>query len=544
MVRFMGGSPVQKFHGNWALTNANIDVISTKLHDYLQEIDVDQKQILRLCLSVEDVLWQWQVRLSENAVCAVTGGTRLGRPFVELQVVGERVNPYEKADAEFSDLSISENLLANLGLSPAYYYDNGVNRLVLQPRRKKLNPVIPLVISIVLAVIIGEFCLKIVDPLILRVLSQDILTPLFDAFMRLMGLLGGVIIFFSMLWGIVGIGDMAFLSTVGKRLVGRALLWTFVTLVATMVVALWFYPVDFYGAVNGTGIVKQLWKLLLDIVPGDIASPFLKGNSLQIIFLAVCSGIIMLMLGKQTENVLTDVGQINNIVLTGMNSVSVLTPYIVFVCVLNMIICGINIPTSLLLKIFLLAWGVEFLVQIYFTLRLAYKGHVSPSLIFKKLLPTYIIAFSTGSSAAAFSSNSRCCNKELGISQKLTDLGIPLMQAMFKPGAAIAYMVLSLTMAEMYSVPINPSWLLVAIIMSGMLSMAGQPSSAGGDVISLTILCLQLGIPMEALVLAIPLDQLLDFKGTATSVWSGMAGLGIVADSVGMLKQETLKKEI
>ena len=311
-----------------------------------------------------------------------------------------------------------------------------------------------------------------------------------------------------------------------------------------MVVALWFYPVDFYGAVNGTGIVKQLWKLLLDIVPGDIASPFLKGNSLQIIFLAVCSGIIMLMLGKQTENVLTDVGQINNIVLTGMNSVSVLTPYIVFVCVLNMIICGINIPTSLLLKIFLLAWGVEFLVQIYFTLRLAYKGHVSPSLIFKKLLPTYIIAFSTGSSAAAFSSNSHCCNKELGISQKLTDLGIPLMQALFKPGAAIAYMVLSLTMAEMYSVPINPSWLLVAIIMSGMLSMAGQPSSAGGDVISLTILCLQLGIPMEALVLAIPLDQLLDFKGTATSVWSGMAGLGIVADSVGMLKEETLKKEI
>jgi hypothetical protein len=110
-------------------------------------------------------------------------------------------------------------------------------------------------------------------------------------------------------------------------------------------VALWFYPVDFYGAVNGAGIVKQLWKLLLDIVPGDIASPFLKGNSLQIIFLAVCSGLIMLMLGKQTENVLTDVGQINNIVLTGMNSVSVLTPYIVFVCVLNMIISGINIPT-------------------------------------------------------------------------------------------------------------------------------------------------------------------------------------------------------
>jgi L-cystine uptake protein TcyP (sodium:dicarboxylate symporter family) len=100
------------------------------------------------------------------------------------------------------------------------------------------------------------------------------------------------------------------------------------------------------------------------------------------------------MLGKQTENVLTDVGQINNIVLTGMNSVSVLTPYIVFVCVLNMIISGINIPTTLLLKIFLLVWGVEFLVQIYFTLRLAYTGHVSPGLIFKKLLPTYVIAFS------------------------------------------------------------------------------------------------------------------------------------------------------
>lgn len=504
---------------------------------------MDPKQILRLCLSVEDVLWEWQVRLSERAVCAITGGTRLGRPFVELQVVGERVNPYEKVDAEFNDLSISKNLLANLGLSPAYYYDNGVNRLVLQPRRKKLNPIIPLVISIVLAVVLGQLCLKLLDPASLKVLSQDVLTPLFNAFMRLMGLLAGVIIFFSMLWGIVGIGDMAFLSTVGKRLVGRAFLWTLGTLLVTLAVALWFYPLDLHSTVNGAGIVKQLWNLLLGIIPGDIASPFLKGNSLQIIFLAVCSGLIMLMLGKQTENVLTDVGQINNIVVTGMNSVSVLTPYIVFICVLNMIIGGINIATSLLFKIFLLVWGVEFIVQIILTLRLALKSGTSPVLLGKKLLPTYLIAFSTGSSAAAFSSNSLCCHKELGISQKLTDLGIPLMQTMFKPGAAISYLVICLTMAEMYKVSINPSWLLVAVIMSGMLSMAGQPSSAGGDVISLTILCLQLGIPMEALVLAIPLDQLLDFKGTATSVWCNMTGLGLVADSIGMLDKKALHNE-
>jgi hypothetical protein len=59
----VGVSPVEKFRGNWELTNANIDLISEQLQEYLRELNVDQKQILRLCLSVEDVLWQWQVRL-------------------------------------------------------------------------------------------------------------------------------------------------------------------------------------------------------------------------------------------------------------------------------------------------------------------------------------------------------------------------------------------------------------------------------------------------------------------------------------------------
>jgi Na+/H+-dicarboxylate symporter len=161
-----------------------------------------------------------------------------------------------------------------------------------------LNPVIPLMFSIVLAVLIGEFSLKLVDPVNLQILSHDILTPLFDAFMRLMGLLAGVIVFLQHALGYRGYRRYGLSQyrgqTAGRpgaaldfRYSGGDTGGGFVVL-----------PVDFYGAVNGAGIVKQLWKLLLDIVPGDIASPFLKGNSLQIIFLAVCSGLIMAHAGQ------------------------------------------------------------------------------------------------------------------------------------------------------------------------------------------------------------------------------------------------------
>jgi Na+/H+-dicarboxylate symporter len=532
---------MKKFQGTWPLTNENIDFISTNLQEYLQDSKVDKKETMRLRLSVEDVLLQWQNQLGEEALCSVILGRRLWRPYVQLKVKGKQINPYEISDPDFGDGSAGNAMLAALGLKPSYNYVDGSNLLTLRPAKKKINPMIPVFLAIILALVIGHICGTVLDPESQKVLVSAYLKPLFGTFMHILSMVAGLIVFFSILEGIVSIGDIAFLGTVGKRLVSRLFLWIYGSLVVTLLLAIWFYPLDLGSSLSAAGIGEQVWKLLLDIVPSDAITPFIKGNSLQIIFLSVGMGLIMLTLGKQVEGVFHFVQQVDLILLRAMEYIGGLAPYIVFTCILEMSLDDFSLPGGLLIKIFLLVWIAELVVPFLFTAYLAYRGKISMVHVAKEIFPIYLVALSTASSASVFGANMDCCIHKFGIEEKMANLSVPLMQALLKVGDAISNLVLLMGTAEIFGVPISPAWLLIAFFMSGLLAMA-TPPVAGGLVASLTILCVQLGMPNEALGTCVALAQLLDFTGSATNVWCNMTGSAIVADSLHLLDKKILQK--
>ena len=533
---------MKDLQGVWSLTNENIDFISAQLQEFLQDNGVEPKEITRLRLSLEDVLLQWKNYLTQNAKCSVNFGRRFWRPYVQLKVPGLKVNPYEVTDLSFGDGSTSRNLLAAVGLVPSYSYSNGNNILTLRPPKKKLNPLIPLFLAIVLALIAGQFFTLVLDPPEQKLLAEKILTPLFATFIRLINLLAGLMIFFSVVWGIVGIGDINILGTVGKKLISRILLFTSGTAVLTLCTTLWFYPLDLSAGVSPASLGQQIWLLLLAIVPGDFISPFQTGNALQIIFMAIGLGLLILILGERVEDTSRLASQLSTIVQLGMAYASSLAPYLVFVCLLQMSLTDLAPAGWSVMKIFLLGTGTEFLVQLLFTSCLSYTTRMSPGKIGRTMLPVYLAALSTASAAAVFGDNRRCCIQQLGIQEKLADFGVPLMQTLLKAGAVTNYLILALGMAELFNVPINPSWLLVAALMSILLALASPPVP-GGLATCLTILFFQLGIPIEALAISIPLAQVMNFQVTATNVWSDMTGLAIVANSLGMQDQKILRQD-
>ena len=143
----------------------------------------------------------------------------------------------------------------------------------------------------------------------------------------------------------------------------------------------------------------------------------------------------------------------------------------------------------------------------------ALRNRTKPSLLVKKGLLTLLISITTASSAAAFGTNLKACRDGYGIDEKIYSFGIPLGMVTFKPSTAVNYMVVSLFFAELYGISVSVSWIAVMMITVVILAVA-TPPIPGGAITSYTVLFAQLGIPVEALGVALACDAIFDFLDT------------------------------
>ena len=307
------------------------------------------------------------------------------------------------------------------------------------------------------------------------------------------------------------------------------------TLVATL-----FYKVTL-GGVSGSDFTKVL-DLIYNIVPTNIFEPFINGNSLQVIFIALVFGIAMLILSSKVSGVFALIEQLSAVVQTVMGVVLEALPIALFVIFTNMIasdtISDLIGSYKMILIIVLLV--TVFLVGIILWISMRMK--MSPILLVKKVAPTFLIALSTASSAAALSTNAKDSNKKLGIDKRLVDFGIPLGQVLFKMSEFAMFIPVVLTFAEAYGIAITPMWLILAYITVWLVSFA-VPPVAGGAIMGFTIVFTQLDLPMEAMAIAIALNALTDFPLTAMNVTGWQLIMIDVANSLNMLDKDALHKK-
>ena len=98
-------------------------------------------------------------------------------------------------------------------------------------------------------------------------------------------------------------------------------------------------------------------------------------------------------------------------------------------------------------------------------------------------------------------------------------------------------------MAESYGIPITPMFLFMSVLTTGLLSMA-LPPIPGGALSVFTVMFAQLGIPSEALALAVAANGILDFFMTAAGVACLQVQVTLAADGVGMLDENKLKRSM
>lgn len=533
---------MQKISEKFFLSAAEIDRFSEKTAGLLQQTNVNSKDILRFRLSMENVMDIWFRELGEGISCSFSSGSKFGRAYIVLTADGKKVNPNEYQDELLAGISNGSSLLAALGLTLEYRYEAGQNILKLTLPKGQAGQLMPVLICMLAGALFGGV-FEFVFPEAGGVVQEWVVSPVFDTLMNLLSVIAGPMIFLAVYSGIYGIGDTLIFGKIGRHLIVRFLLMTFLVLFMTGAVVLWFFPVSFGGTNIEGNAMMELYKMVLAIVPADMVSPFQTGNALQIIFLACACGVGTLILGNSVSELIKIVNQINAVVQLLMDTIGRLIPLFVFICVMNLFMSGGIHNVSGLFKQIGLCVMVAFVTLALYVGFISWRYKVRLGVLVQKLLPTFLIALSTASSSAAFGTNIECCERKLGIDRKLVNFGVPMGQVVYMPIGAVMFLIASLCIGESYGVEISMAWVLTAIFVSGILA-AATPPIPGGAMSCYTILFTQLGIPAAGIALAISVDLIMDYFITACNITCLQTELVVDARKLDMLMESRLREKI
>lgn len=522
------------------LDGGGIDTLSQLLADALGQAGIDRKDIIRLRLAVEEILGLWKSQSGNETICTFRCGTRLGRMYLEISAPGRRIAP-DEAVSDMAGQMLCSNLIAQAGLSPVYSYQDGANRLALHPAKpQKVSPLFQLLLAILSAIIAGTVLLAL--PAGAREAAASVVNPLFTALMGILQTLASPMIFLSVCCGIINIGDIHILGRIGKIVILRFLGVIFLLASVTALCFVWMFRPESATASMGENAAAQIYSMILGIIPTNVITPFLEGNSLQIIFMAICAGLVLLVLGEKSSRLRVLLGEINTAVQFMMEIVSRYISHLVFVSLLSLMLSDALSNLGGVVKGLLLGIAACVACPLLYALWAALRLKVSFPMVLRKLLPTYLIALSTASSSAALSTNLETCERRLGISGRIVHFAVPLGQVIFKTGAAMGFFILALGLAEFYGVAMSLPWVVTGVLTSGLLAIAAPPVP-GGSLTSYTVLLAQLGIPDGAIGLAVAGNVLLDFFMTSCGISCLQSELMLSANKLGMLDRERLEKE-
>lgn len=523
---------------SFSLTASSIDTISEIANRCCTEYKMGRKNVIRMRLSIEESLGIWLDTLGEGTAISYKTGTRLWKSYFQISAEGEACNPYGAKSEDFGHGS--KSMLANIGLIPEYSYVEGQNTLTFQMKKKAMNPVLSLFLIILSSIFVGILGRLLFSPDVLALITESLISPIEDAAFRILSCIAGPMIFLSVAWGVYGIGDVYTLGRIGKKL-----MLSFVSIVFLFSAAgTLFYPLLGNGISAHSSVSSQfgtLFEMILGIFPGNIFSPFVEGNTLQIIFLAFVIGLSMIFLGQRTSSVARAVEQINHIITFLMGTISTCVPYFVFIMLLKIIWSGsyrtlLNVWKFAL--VFFVAWFVCAFVLIC---AVSMLRKVSPLYLIRSCLPSYLIALTTASSAATYESNMSVCERKFGISPSLSSFGIPFGMVLFKPSTALYYILVCFYFSKDFNIPVSVSWIVIAVIITA-ISAVSTPPIPGGAAATYTMLFLQLGIPSEALVIVIALDMVFDFFLTSGDMLLLLVSLFNISSKIGMQDRSVINR--
>jgi Na+/H+-dicarboxylate symporter len=496
------------------LSIKSIQEANEMVNEFLTKLRCSRSENIKAQLFVEETIAFWEKNGQKDQKFEISITKRFKTITLSISLYGESLNPLNYQGISDDDMdALSQNIL--IGLSRVTYaYENGCNQIAYTIKQKPVNPAVTTAVALAGGIVAGLILLNLA-PELADGIGTTFLTPISSTFFGFLNAIVIPVLFFSAIGSIFNMENLAQMKRIFRLLLTWCSLMLLVTSFFSVLAAKIFFVSE--NSQLSTGDNGELWSeigsMLFGIIPDNIIQPFLDGNTLQIMFLAILAGIVLLTLKGRFPVLSKFVIEGNLIFSTILDGICALMPIIVFISIFNMVVSGeagkLLGAVSLIILIV-----VVFSASILFgliTLLLIEK--INPVSYLKTVFPFVLIAFSTASSSATFQTHTMIATLKQNIRDYVVNFSIPVGVLFNKQDAIPLLLLTSLFVGKIYGVTFSLTSLIPVVLLCMILSVAVPPSPGMGAFL-FTVVFNMLGIPLDGLALAVTISIFIDYPAT------------------------------
>ena len=354
--------------------------------------------------------------------------------------------------------------------------------------------------------------------------TTNYLKPFGTIFVNLLKFIVVPVVLLSMIDGIISMGDMKKVGSVGWKTVAYFLVTTAAACVIGLVFANLFNNAGWFptlaledGAVWDKATSANFMDTLVAIFPSNMWKSFTDANMLQVIVIALMFGGGILAAGEKGKLAKDLVSTLYAVIERVMAFIIALSPIGVFTMMAWVVATqGPEILGSLAVVLGCAYLGYIVHVVVVYGLSVKFLSKMSPIKFFKGLAPAMITAFTTTSSNATLPVNIECCNK-MGAEPEISSFVLPLGATINMDGTAIYQAVCAVFIACCYGVQLTLGDMAM-IVLTATLASVGTAGVSGAGMIMLAMVLTQVGLPVEGIAIIAGVDKIFDMGRTTLNI--------------------------
>ena len=272
--------------------------------------------------------------------------------------------------------------------------------------------------------------------------------------------------------------------------------------------------------------MTSILDTIKNLIPSNPVAAFANGNMLQVLVFAVIVGFTLIAIGEKGAALLKVIDSCNEVCLKVISTV-------MFFCTIVPVVEANGTETIVSLATQLIILYVAFFgfAIVVYGGAIKLLGKESPIKFFKTMLPAALNAFGTCSSSATIPISKQCMENEMGVSDKITSIAIPLGATVNMDAVSILMSFMIMFFANACGINVSIS-LMIVILLANVLLSVGTPGIPGGAIASFAALATMAGLPAGVMGVYISINTLCDMGATCVNVIGDMAGCVVLKEKI------------
>ncbi len=370
-------------------------------------------------------------------------------------------------------------------------------------------------------------------------------------FLKLLKLIVVPLVFFSLISGMLGLGNLAQLGRMGVKTFGLYLMTSLVAILTGLTLVNLIRPgVGLNISIPTEAVTKPVpesfWQVLVTMVPDNVVKAAANFDLFGVILFALLTGAFLLTLEGQRRKILVDFVEAASEVMMRMTGFIISLAPVGIAALIARLVSSQGLSVFLEMKWYIVTVLAALLVHALISLPalVFLVRRRNPYRFLRAMSPALLTGFSTASSSGTLGVTLERAENGAGVSNRIASFVLPLGATINMDGTALYEIVSVLFIAQIHA-GVDPSFSVgfgqqMLIVFLGLAVSIGAAGIPHAGLVMMVIILQAVGLPVEYTALIWAVDRVLDMSRTAVNIASDSCITLIVAHTEGEVDDSIL----